>query len=285
MSGGRPEFQAPPEIFYNEEEATKYTRNSRIVDIQTSLTRRAIELLLLPNKSCLLLDVGCGSGISGDILADDGHFWIGVDISKPMLHVALQNEALDRGDLILADLGKLLRFKPGSFDGCISISAIQWLCNADKRDHHPYKRLMTFFKWLYAALVSGSRAVFQFYPESPQQIEMITSAAMRCGFGGGLLVDYPNSAKAKKYFLCLWAGFIGSPPQLPRALVESSEMDGITEQATFTNREKSVRVKKGGRMKAKTREWVLKKKTKQRLKGLRVRPDSKYTARKRRDHF
>ncbi len=45
----------------------------------------------------------------------------------------------------------------------------------------------------------GSRAVFQFYPENSQQIEMITAQSMRAGFSGGLVVDYPNSTKAKKY--------------------------------------------------------------------------------------
>ena len=35
---------------------------------------------------------------------------------------------------------------------------------------------------------------------------MITHAAMKNGFTGGVLIDYPNSAKAKKYFLQLMAG-------------------------------------------------------------------------------
>lgn len=35
---------------------------------------------------------------------------------------------------------------------------------------------------------------------------MLTTAAQRCGFSGGLVVDFPNSTKAKKYFLCLFAG-------------------------------------------------------------------------------
>ena len=35
---------------------------------------------------------------------------------------------------------------------------------------------------------------------------MITTAAMKSGFSGGLVIDYPNSAKAKKYFLVLEAG-------------------------------------------------------------------------------
>ena len=36
---------------------------------------------------------------------------------------------------------------------------------------------------------------------------MITSAAMKNGFTGGIIIDYPNSKKAKKYFLFLMAGF------------------------------------------------------------------------------
>ena len=52
----------------------------------------------------------------------------------------------------------------------------------------------------------GGRAVFQFYPENARQIEMITSQSMRAGFTGGLVVDFPNSTKAKKYFLVLMTG-------------------------------------------------------------------------------
>jgi len=35
---------------------------------------------------------------------------------------------------------------------------------------------------------------------------MITKAAMKAGFSGGLVVDYPNSSKAKKLYLVLDAG-------------------------------------------------------------------------------
>ena len=40
-----------------------------------------------------------------------------------------------------------------------SISALQWLCNADKRDHVPQRRLKAFFTSLYKALARGSRCV------------------------------------------------------------------------------------------------------------------------------
>ena len=36
---------------------------------------------------------------------------------------------------------------------------------------------------------------------------MITNAALKNGFQGGVIVDYPNSKKAKKYYLFLMAGY------------------------------------------------------------------------------
>jgi len=36
---------------------------------------------------------------------------------------------------------------------------------------------------------------------------MITNAALKNGFTGGLIVDFPNSKKAKKFFLFLMAGY------------------------------------------------------------------------------
>ena len=35
-----------------------------------------------------ILDLGCGSGLSGSIVEEWGHFWWGIDISNPMLTIA-----------------------------------------------------------------------------------------------------------------------------------------------------------------------------------------------------
>lgn len=51
-----------------------------------------------------------------------------MDISEAMLDVAQEREV--EGDLCLHDLGDGLPFRTGTFDGAISISAVQWLCNA-----------------------------------------------------------------------------------------------------------------------------------------------------------
>jgi len=283
MASKRPEHSAPPDIFYNDEEARKYTSNSRIIEIQGKMTERALELLALPDDiPSLVLDLGCGSGLSGQVLEEQGHFWVGVDISESMLAVAAERVADEEisGDVMVCDLGEGLPFKPGSFDGAISISALQWLCNADKKSHHPPQRLYKLFSSLYGCLSRGSRAVFQFYPENSNQVQLITQQAMKAGFTGGVVVDFPNSTKAKKMFLVLFTG--GSSTSLPKGLTEAS----LNENQVSYADDKRQRIRDiRGKPPKKSRDWILAKKERRRRQGKEVRPDSKYTGRKRNDRF
>ena len=55
------------------------------------MTERALELLALPpDEPAFLLDIGCGSGLSGELLDDEGHVWVGVDIAPSMLGMWLE---------------------------------------------------------------------------------------------------------------------------------------------------------------------------------------------------
>jgi 18S rRNA (guanine1575-N7)-methyltransferase len=64
----RPELTGHASLFYNAREARKYDSSSRMVGIQREITERAIELLKLPNdRPSFILDVGCGSGLSGQV--------------------------------------------------------------------------------------------------------------------------------------------------------------------------------------------------------------------------
>ena len=246
------------------------------------MTERALELLALPPSAApgLILDLGCGSGLSSEIVNEHGHAFVGVDISRDMLTEAQSREVDEGGDLIQGDLGQGISgaFRVGVFDGCISISVIQWLLSAGggAEAHQKLKRL---FAGLHKTLKRGARAVFQFYPESPDQVELITSCALRAGFGGGLVVDFPNSAKAKKHYLVLHAGFT--------AASNNQEIDKPSDQSTVKV-EKRVVDKKTGKKKViikNSREWVTLKKERQRRQGKEVKKDSKYTGRKRRGKF
>ena len=85
----RPEGSKPPDLYYDADESRKYDSSSRMNNIQTEITKRVLEMLDLPKTHpCLVLDIGCGSGLSGEVLTEEGHYWIGCDISKSMLEVA-----------------------------------------------------------------------------------------------------------------------------------------------------------------------------------------------------
>ncbi|PVV00743.1 hypothetical protein BB560_004862, partial [Smittium megazygosporum] len=200
--------------------------------------------------------------------------------------VAVQKDL--EGDLFLQDIGHGLGFRPGVFDGAISVSVLQWLCNADKKINNPVKRLNRFFSTLYSALRHGSRAVFQIYPENDDQVSMIMKEAVKCGFTGGLVVDFPNSKKAKKIYLCLFAGSnpdsSGSQSNtIPQGLADEQSDNEINNSLRLKSRNKKRNTK---RVPVKSTDWVLKKKDRARARGnSNVPHDSKYTGRKRSGRF
>jgi len=225
----RPEYGLPPEFYYNEREAKKYSQSTRIIDIQAQMSDRCLELLnLKAGKPALLLDIGCGSGISGEVINENGFHWVGVDISRDMLNVAQERET--EGELYQCDMGQGLSFRPGVFDGAVSVSALQWLFVASKKNDVPFKRLCKFFQSLNNCLSKGARAALQFYPDGPEQIEMATSSAVKAGLKTGLIIDYPNSTKARKIYLLLSTSDEDLSSIKPRMLemeeMEEEKVDG-----------------------------------------------------------
>ena len=342
----RPELTGHASHFYNEREARKYDSSSRMISVQREITVRAMELLKLHeftdtnHRPAYVLDIGCGSGLSGQVLEEYGHVWLGCDISRDMLMVAQEriqrqsnevkakqqrqqrklnvnhmtdgddeNDGSDHndddddddedvqestGDLLHHDMGTGLPFRPATFDACISISALQWLCYSNSKEHNPKQRLLRFFSSLYSVLKRNGRAVLQFYPETAEQAILISETATACGFTGGIVVDYPNSAKAKKHYLVL--SFDRSNAQRKGAIdAAAAKMQHSTtaphhvavgntishSNATDNRNGKKPKVIRKGKNGTKTKEWVLHKKETERKRGKNVRPDTKYTARKR----
>ena len=239
------------------------------------MTNRALALLSLPSSS-LVLDIGCGSGLSGEILSSipssDGgpHVWVGMDISASMLDIALQRDV--DGDLLLADIGQGVPFRAGTFDAAISISAIQWLCNAESSETSPQGRLARFFSGLYSSLRRGGKAVCQFYPKNETQRNMVSAAAIKAGFGAGLLEDGAGTKNAKVYLvLSVGGGAI-------EEVVEGIDGVDVVERGKG-NHERERRenlITKG------SKQWILRKKEQMERKGKVVKNNSKFSGRRRR---
>lgn len=246
------------------------------------MTSRALELLDLKSPS-FILDLGCGSGLSGEMLSevapDEGgpHTWIGMDISPSMLDVALQRDV--EGDLFLADIGQGVPFRPGTFDAAISISAIQWLCNAETSDVTAEGRLKRFFEGLYASLRRGGRAVCQFYPKNDVQRSMISGAAIKAGFGAGILEDDPGT-KSSKLYLVLTVGGGGLTGDI------TGVVNGMDDVNVLDARRKATEINNArGPPRKGDKAWILHKKEQMTKKGKVVKATSKYTGRKRRIAF
>jgi hypothetical protein len=88
---------------------------------------------------------------------------------------------------------------------------------------------------------------------------LITSIAQKAGFGGGIVVDYPNSKKAKKVFLCLLVGGGGGQQEIPKGLEGAEEGDSKVRFERRRERER-LRGRSGIRKKVKDKDWILKKK-------------------------
>jgi len=316
----RPEDSGPPANFYDAREAAKYTSSSRIIRVQAEIAARCVELLNFPAEGGkrFVLDVGCGSGLSGAALERAGHAWVGCDVSRDMLRIAARRAARrgddaadmddgsedssedgsgggsgdessaaggdsgwrgtqlhigaadapnDAAELLEHDMGLGLPFRDGAFDGAVSVSALQWLCYDNDRASSAPRRLNRFFSSLYRCLRAGGRAALQFYPENDAQASLIAAAAQRAGFAGGIVVDFPRSTKARKHYLCL-----------------STERRYRAPEAAGGEQVHGAR-RRGGSGKKRGRNWVVDKKEHQRGRGKKVRPDSKFTGRKRKDKF
>lgn len=95
--------------------------------------------------------------------------------------------------------------------------------------------------------------------------------AMKAGFQGGLVVDYPNSKKAKKFFLCLFTGGENTSRriELPEALtgepIDEDEGDGVGRVKFEKHRAREAngrgeRGKKRKHPKEAAKDWILRKK-------------------------
>ena len=199
-----------------------------------------------------------------------------MDISASMLDVARQREEASEGDLLLADIGQGVPFRAGTFDAAVSISAVQWLCNVEDSSEgsSAQVRLGRFFAGLYASLRRGGRAVCQFYAKNEAQRGMISSAAIKAGFGAGILEDDPGTKNSKVYLVLTVGGgeTVGDITGVVKGMEGVDVVDGRRKRERGKGKREE---RKGGKA------WILRKKEQMERKGKIVKTSSKYTGRKR----
>jgi 18S rRNA (guanine1575-N7)-methyltransferase len=264
------DLDVPPSLFYTGETVQKCSTGN-YASIQESLTHRALELLNLDSTfPHFLLDVGCGTCTSGSVILENGHFSCGVDIAPEMLLTAVNRLPTDAPtSLACVDVGLGLPFRPGVFHAALGIDILQWLFREYPGNAPVHKRLRAFFEALHGCLQCGGKAVFNFAARDPDQAELLSIVTTRCGFGGGIKIDSPDSPRARIAWLILEVGGVA-----PDGVEQVFTTEGCQVAPALRHRK--------GKDGFNKKEWIMKKKERQRKLGQKVANDSKYTGRSRR---
>lgn len=145
-----------PKQHYTKEEAEKYNRSRSIEKIQKNITLNLLNIINL-KKSSYVLDIGCGTGFSMEVLSSAGYKVTGIDISESMLDIA-RSKGLD---VRYASFEKL-PFEDNTFDALVSISSLQWIQGKNSiEEKDKFRSVALEFQ---RVLKPGCIAGFQFYP-------------------------------------------------------------------------------------------------------------------------
>jgi 18S rRNA (guanine1575-N7)-methyltransferase len=150
-----------------------------------------------------ILDLGCGTGFSSEILINAGFRVIGVDILEDMLSKAnnkktkLKNHNLE---LILADIAHL-PFKTISFHYIVSISAYNFITHYYNSQREKVKIVNNTAKYLYKILKDNGRIIIEFYPENVEDLELFTNSFILNGFEGFIVKTNPKQKSGQTFLL------------------------------------------------------------------------------------
>lgn len=188
------ELYVIPETYFSKEAALNYDRSPRMKKVQRELTERAAELLGITSGK--VLDAGCGTGFSMEVLAEHGLDCVGIDISQPMLDIAKRKGFKVKK----ADFAKL-PFRDNAFDAVVSISSLQWIYGKSYDDIlDKYAKVA---KEFHRVLKKGGKAVVQFYPKTEKEFDIAVKNFKSAKFKVTIAIDYPNIKKRTKKFIML----------------------------------------------------------------------------------
>jgi SAM-dependent methyltransferase len=148
--------------------------------------------------SLLILDIGCGTGFSTEVLMNNGFKVIGIDILPDMLLKArLKNVNMD---LILADIN-YLPMRHNIADHLISISSYNFIIHDKDQNQERIKLLNSTARSLHNILRNKGRIVIEFYPKDERELKMFNESFINNGFEGFVVKNKPNQKSGQTFLL------------------------------------------------------------------------------------
>lgn len=200
----RPKF---PESYIGEE-AIEYNSSKWMERNQKITSARCIELLFdsklgkfpdFDNDELLLLDLGCGTGFSTELLFEKRFNVISIDILPDMLNL-FHNKKIKSSNLVLADIQNL-PIREKKIDHIISISSFNFIYENILDDNQKNKILHQTSENLRKVLCDNGRIIIEFYPESDRDINFLMRNFKSTGFIGFLVQDNPGLRKEQNFLI------------------------------------------------------------------------------------
>lgn len=156
-------------------------------------------------NNLLLLDLGCGTGFSSEILVGSGFKVIGVDVLPDMLLRAREKKRnlKEKQDLelILASINQLpIRGK--KINHIISISAYNFIIYGKEDHNEKVNQLTETARYLHTILKKKGRIIIEFYPKDDHELKIFKNSFINNGFEGFMVKNNPKQ-KAGQTFLLL----------------------------------------------------------------------------------
>ena len=155
-------------------------------------------------EKSLILDLGCGTGFSSEILIESGFNVIGVDILPDMLVKAREKKEIQKSsqifELILADIN-YLPVRLASIDHIISISAYNFIIYRKDNYGGKVKQLTETARYLNKLLKKTGRIIIEFYPKDDHELDIFKNSFITNGFDGFMVKNNPKQKSGQTFLL------------------------------------------------------------------------------------
>ena len=155
-------------------------------------------------ENSLLLDLGCGTGFSSEIISTHGFRVIGVDILKDMLFKTGEKKQLypeyRKIEFILADIN-FLPLREMTIDHVLSVSAYNFITHGLLENKEKEKRINSTAQYLHRVIKPLGRIIIEFYPLDEQELNSYISSFINNGFNGFLIKKQEKQKSGQTFIL------------------------------------------------------------------------------------
>ncbi len=155
-------------------------------------------------KSYLILDLGCGTGYSSEILIQNGFRVVAIDILYDMISKAREKKRTSDNfkelEFIQSDINNL-PIRVNSIDHIISISSYNFIIHGLENYSEKVKLVNDTGKYLHNILKQYGRVVIEFYPKDDNELKMFNKSFVKNGFEGFMVKNDPNQKSGQTFLL------------------------------------------------------------------------------------